>query len=264
LHASFWLVGPPASGKSRVIETLTQLMGNAHTALDLSALHTNSYQLANVPGKRVVTCAETPTNSILTDHLYKQLVSGDRMVARQIRREPIEFTPVCKIWWAMNVTPRNLDHSGAVNRRVLILPFNRQLEEYQIDRRFQEKLSAELSGIFNWALAGLRRLEHQGHFTVPQQVSQANSRYQSENDTENAFIEDWCVRTSEGAIRASDLYAAYRQWCRLNGHEPKTSARVAADWLRLGLGKKRGSPGVTYVGVVLTDEARQMVEAGGR
>ena len=257
---SFWLVGQPASGKSTFIDVLIQLMGNAYGVLDLSTLDRNGYQLADVPGKRIVLCSENATNTVIADNIYKQLVSGDEMIARQIHREPFRFRSQAKIWWGMNETPRNLDRSGAIDRRVLIIPFNRPIPECDQDPHMLNRLVEELSGIFNWALVGLERLRQNEQFTVPNQVAKAREEYRLENDTESAFVSDWCQVGKTDEVTATDLYAAYKLWCEHNGHRPKSKNKVGSDWKRLGFLADHTRNGTVYRGVSLTIVARKSIE----
>lgn len=259
-QSSFWLVGQPASGKSTLLRVLQALLGNAHVSIDLSMLATNQYQLADIPGKRVLTCTESATGSVLADNYYKALVSGEEMAVRQIRHETFRFKPQVKLWWAMNETPRNLDRSGAVERRIYIIPFNNPIPEAEQDIYLLSRLLAELPGIFNWALAGLRRLHKNGRFTQAEQAKDAREQYRKENDTEAAFVEEWCVTGETEQVSGSDLYAAYVKWCGRTGHKAKNMNKVAKDWQRLGFRRTHTMAGTVYEGVGLTIEARKNVE----
>src|SRR5690606_20060574 len=151
-------------------------------------------QIADVAGKRVVTFTEPKANAVLADNHYKRLVSQDTISTRQIYGKPFSFRPMCKVWGAMNETPRVIDRSDAIFNRVIILPMNRVIPEAERDRQLTDKLLSELAGIFNIALIGLKRLKHAGEFTVCTQSLSARQEYKAENDIEAAFVADWCVR----------------------------------------------------------------------
>jgi len=44
-------------------------------------------------------------------------------------------------------------------RRILVIEFPRTFSEEEMDRDLEGKLIGELSGIFNWALEGYKRLK---------------------------------------------------------------------------------------------------------
>lgn len=254
-RVSFWLVGESGTGKSILINTLQDLAGNSHVTIDLDQLTQNPYQLADIAGKRVVTFTEPKANSVLADNHYKRLVSQDAIMARQIFGKPFRFVPICKVWGAMNDLPRVIDRSDAIFNRVYIIPMNRVVPQEKRDNRLQEKLRAEMAGIFNMAVIGLKRIKHAKKFTRSQQVEMAREDYKAENDTELAFVEDWCIRDSESSIRAQELYDAYAAWCRRNGAMAKSSVKVSRDWQRLGFLKVKRNSSNLYIGIRLSEVA---------
>lgn len=258
-RVSFWLVGESGTGKSVLINTLQELAGNSHVTIDLDQLTQNPYQLADIAGKRVVTFTEPKANSVLADNHYKRLVSQDAIMARQIFGKPFRFVPICKVWGAMNDLPRVIDRSDAIFNRVYIIPMNRAVPVEQRDPRLQEKLRGEMAGIFNMALIGLKRIRRAKAFTRVQQVESAREDYKAENDTEKAFLDDWCIRDKEAKMNAQDLYDAYASWCKRNGAMAKSSTKVAKDWQRLGLVRIKTSRNFVYIGVRLSDGASSYV-----
>lgn len=257
----FWLHGQAATGKSTLLKAIKALLGTAAKELSLSTLQKNQYQLADIGGTRVITCSEAMSGSILADDHVKKLVSGEEIVARQIYHKPQRITPQCKLWWAMNELPQNLDRSEAIYRRLLLIPFRRPIPAEKRDLALFNKLTDELPGILNWALEGLERLHFNGHFTKVAQVDEAVVEYHQTNDTEALFLsdEEWIDEIGENVTRASDLYMAYKAYCERFGFEVKSAIKVAEDWKRLGLEKKRTSHANTY-NVSLTPQAQKIVD----
>lgn len=251
-RVSFWLVGESSTGKSTLLDVLIALAGDSHVAIDLDQLGQSAYQVADVAGKRVVTFTEPDSRSVLADSVYKRLVSQDVMSARQIFGKPFRFVPIAKVWGAMNDTPRVIDRSDAIYSRVIILPMNVRIPREKWDMDLNSKLRAELAGIFNWTLSGLKRLRMAGNFTRCDQVENARAQYKEENDTEMAFFRDCIQFNPDKAIQGQGLYDAYATWCKRNGVMAKSSTKVSKDWQRLGLRRKRVENGTVYVGAELT------------
>lgn len=251
LRASFWLIGPTASGKSTALKVLINLSGSGHQAIDLDAMKDNQYQMADVAGKRLVTFTEPDARSPLADGQYKRLVSSDTVSARQIHGRPFNFIPQCKLWGAMNDTPRVMDRSDAVYGRIIILPMLNAIPKDKWDLEIDDKLKAELPGIFNWALVGWKRLQQQGAFTRAAQSDQARDDYKAENDAEATYFMERLEKGERYFIKADELYQNYKSWCEENGFKPKNRNNVSKDWKRLGLIAKRETAGNFYYGARL-------------
>lgn len=242
-RTSFWCVGPSGTGKSTLINTLTMLAGDSHVAIDLDSLKDNQYQLADVAGKRLVTFSEPDSRQPLADGWYKRLVSKDPISARSPYGKPFHFVPMCKVWGSMNATPRVIDRSDAVYGRVIIIPMNKVIPHNQRDLQLEDKLRAELPGIFNWALQGLENLRVQGAFTQSAQSNTARDEYRAENDAEALYVSECCNTGESYQATNEHLYQDYKAWCLNNGYSPKHKASVGRDWKRLGFKQLRTTGG---------------------
>ncbi len=259
-RVSFWVWGPTGSGKSTLLNLLVALMESYHAPLDLNQLGTNRFLLARIAGKRLVTFGEADAQTKLADGMYKMLVSDDIIIADVKNREPIEFVPQCKIWWGMNNLPYVADRSGAIDSRVIILPMRQQIPREDWDLELDNKLKAELPGIFNFALEGLQRLRRQGDFTKVEQVESLRDEYRKSQDIYAAFLEDadWVI-LDDGKIEPTKLYKAFCAWANEMGIRHFASAHsIAREWERLKL-KRGNSMGRYYAGVSLTKKAAEAI-----
>ena len=165
-HVTFWCYGEGANGKGVLFHVLEQLGGTAAMPLNVGLLKREQYQLSMLAGKRIALCSEaSATDNLVEDALVKSLVGGDTMMVRQIRQEPFELRPTAKLWWAMNELPAVSDTSEGFWRRVRVIPFNQTFDGTSKMLDLKDKLDLELSGIFNWAMAGLRLLRNRGKFS---------------------------------------------------------------------------------------------------
>lgn len=258
-RASFWFVGASGTGKSTFVNLMVSMMKSYHTTIDLNQLATNRFLLSRVAGKRLVTSIEASAGVRLDDGIYKTLVSDDVVLADVKNREPIEFVPQCKIVWAMNNLPYVGDRSGAVDSRVIIVPMSRQIPREQWDLELDNKLLAELPGIFNWALEGLKRLRSQGAFTKALQAELLGDEYRKMQDIYHAFLHDdeWCVLDDDSLTEPTPLFKAFSGWCSEAGIKHYASRiSISREWERLGLGKKLTNNRRYYSGVQLTQKAK--------
>lgn len=258
-RVSFWIVGASGTGKSTLVNLMVALEKSYHTTIDLNQLATNRFLLARIAGKRLVTSIEASAGVKLEDGIYKTLVSDDVVLADVKNRDPIEFIPQCKIVWAMNNLPYLSDRSGAVDSRVTIIPMTRKIDRDEWDLQLDEKLLAEIPGIFNFSLEGLSRLRKQGHFTAVEQSATMSKEYRKLQDIYSAFLEDeqWCQL--EGKTTPTTLYKAFSAWCSENGiRHVASKISLSREWERLGL-ERGNSMGRFYAGVQLTEYAETKV-----
>ena len=249
-HVTFWCYGQGANGKGVLFHILEKLAGNAAMPLNVGLLRREQYQLAMLAGKRIALCSEaSATQNLVEDAIIKALISGDTISVRQIRREPFDLHPTCKLWWAMNELPAVADTSEGFWRRVRVIPFNRQFDvgERILDLKF--KLEDELSGIFNWAMFGLLKLQARRRFQEPQQVIDSTEKYREESNPVNIFIKEGFDPDREGKVQASALYDAYKNWCYKNGYKALSSRRFKYEMERLKYFHKKETHSNVYTGL---------------
>ena len=252
-QVSFWCYGGGANGKGTLFSVLQGLCGNSLTILDLSQLKRDRYQLADLAGKRVAICSEANTDQsqAVQDADLKTIIAGDPMKVRQIRERPFILYPKAKVWWAFNDLPNAKDTSQGFWRRVKVLPFNRHFATKDRIDDLPDMLMKEMPGIFNWALEGLFRLQDRGSFTEPKQIKNRTEEYQRESNTVGLFIDDVCVIGATEKVRATDLYAKYREWAKDNGFSQFSSRSFKREMIKLDFEHKHMNRGSFYQGVNL-------------
>jgi putative DNA primase/helicase len=106
-------------------------------------------------------------------------------------------------------------------------------EEHEMDLQLEEKLSLELSGIFNWALEGYRKLKGK-NFALRESGSMKldKQEYRSNMDSVRAFVKDHLTHSSDPNDRLvfKDTYNWYIQYCQTEG---KTDLRDKKEFKRI-------------------------------
>lgn len=250
---SFWMLGEGANGKSTMLYLLNSLAGSSALHLALGMLDKDRYQLSDIGGKRIIICTEAPETTV-AHTILKQIISGDPMNVRAIRGHPFVISPVAKVWWAMNNSPRVDDTSEGFWRKMKVIPFNRIFEVNERDKKLKFKLEKELPGIFNWAIKGLRRLEKEGEFTDCDQIDDATLQYREESNLAKEFLGECTNLVQAGITQTSELYQSYSRWCKDNGYKADSQKRVSADWRRLGLKRGKENGKRVWFGVELGED----------
>jgi phage/plasmid-associated DNA primase len=162
-------------------------------------------------------------------------------------REAVELVPTLKLLFLFNETPRFRDRSSGVWRRLLLVPFRRQLSEAEADPGLARHLAGELPGLLNWAIAGLRRLLEQNRFTACPVCQAALEQHRLHCDPVSQFVDEKCVLAAD--LKKGDrgvcdvpknvLYEAYAEWCLKSGHKPAAKNTFGGRIARLRGVKER-------------------------
>jgi putative DNA primase/helicase len=161
--------------------------------------------------------------------------------------------PTHKIFLVANHKPiiRGTDHG--IWRRVKLIPFEVTIPDDQQDRSLDKKLSAELPGILNWAVAGCQSWLRDG-LKYPEKVSLATRDYRDESDQLGKFIEERCVPIPGGKVKANLLFEAFKEWCEARNERPGTLTSFGHRITERGFTKDRLNTGVHYLGIELSTD----------
>jgi putative DNA primase/helicase len=85
--------------------------------------------------------------------------------------------------------------------------------------RLTAELLSEASGIFNWALKSLDRLRERGHFIQPESAREALRHLEELSSPVGAFVRDACTVGPEFEVEKDVLYAAWKDWCAVEGRD---------------------------------------------
>lgn len=213
------LLGPGSDGKSKVIKMLREIVGAKNcSAVPFAGLE-DQFQRAALFGKMLNIGAEVTTDALQSE-FFKAIVTGDSIQASFKHKDSFEFTPYCKLVYAMNKRPKVLDNSDGFFRRILPIQFKRQFLENDaaMDPDLEDKLMLEIDGIFAWALQGLHRLLEQKRFTTCEETADFILAYRRYNSPVMAFVQDCCEIENELESDLKDIYPAYKKYCRENGY----------------------------------------------
>jgi putative DNA primase/helicase len=170
-------------------------------------------------GNKLVNYA-SEINGKLETSIFKQLVSGEPVEARLPYGRPFILDSYAKMIFNCNNLPKDVEQTEAYFRRFLIIPFNVTIPEHEQDKQLAKKIiDAELPGVFNWVLDGLKRLLAQKKFTDSDIIRQTRAQYEKESDSARLFLEEANYTPSfEEYIAIKELYRQYQQFCQENGY----------------------------------------------
>ena len=152
--------------------------------------------------------------------MFKKIVSGNPLKGEYKGENIFFFKPYVKLFFSANEIPRMKDKTGAVLRRMVIIPFNARFtpDDPDYDPYIVTKLKSEESVqyLIRLGIAGLKRVLANKDFTHATVVAKALAAYELENNPILSFINDVTV---EGIVErpTDDVYKQYCVYCYENG-----------------------------------------------
>ena len=234
------LVGPTRSGKSTIGRVVTQLLGVANVTAPALADFGNRFGLEPLVGKSLAIVADARLSD-RTDQaaiVEKMLsISGEDVVTVDRKyREPWCGRLGTRLLLISNEAPILRDTSCALQNRFLVLRLTESFLGRE-DTGLGERLSAELAGIFNWALDGWHRLRARGHFEQPESAAEIIRAMSDLASPVSAFLRDRCLRSADLQVEQKRLHQALGEWLVEQGRDGRkiTQNRFTRELSTLGI-----------------------------
>lgn len=258
-QCAFFLYGTGRNGKSTFIDIIRDIFGDYAANIQPETIMVRSNQstainsdIARLKGARLVTSVEPNEGVRINEGLLKQLTGDDTVTARKLYGDEFEFKPEFKLWMATNHKPVIRGTDTGIWRRIHMIPFTVQIPEEKIDRRLKYKLSAELTGIFRWAVEGCLLWQKEG-LKMPRAVLEEVREYRREMDVISAFVEDKCTVGKGLSVKSSQLFAAYLNWAEQNNEYRMSSTKFGME-LAKRFEKVKGRGCNYYSGITLDEQ----------
>lgn len=213
---SFVLLGPARTGKSTLLWVVEYLLLGKKNVSNIPWQEIgDKFKTAELLGKLANVFSDLPSKSIDDTGIFKVVTGEDYLMAEKKNKNPFKFRPFARLVFSCNELPKNyVDRTEGFYRRLIIVPFNRQIEKNKIDKALKYKFQREKEGILNWALEGLRRLyENNFEFSENELTDQVKKEYKRENNNVISFVEECCEIDSLFSCSRIEIYEAYKEFC---------------------------------------------------
>ena len=218
LGKAFILTGDKSNGKSTFLDLIKTMLGEKNiSALDLRELG-DRFNTAMLFGK-CVNAGDDIGDEFLQGNsvaIFKKIVTGNRVKAERKGESPFEFEPYVKLLFSANDMPRMRDKTGAVLRRLVMIPFNATFSKNDPDYdpyiKYKLIQDESIEYLIAIGIQGLKRVLHNNDFTTSKKVTVALAEYEEENNPILAFINE----VGKDAIvnqPTQEVYLRYSVFC---------------------------------------------------
>ena len=238
---ALFLYGKGSNGKSMLLEFLQKFFKEHLSTLSYDNLFSR-FGPANLKGKLVNIYDDTTVSFTKETSNLKNMIAGGQLEAEFKGKDHFTFINVARMIFSSQETPKTSDHSDAWYGRWFFVKFPNKFKPSNLKKtEIQKALSEELPGIFNWMIAGLKRLMAQDGFSDSEALFISSQEYRGQNDSVAMFMTNMCVYDkSHSGTTINTLYKIYNVWAEYEGLRP-LSKRTFADRIEdLGYIKKKG------------------------
>lgn len=267
------LQGTGANGKSVIQKVLSGMFGEDEMLnIKLGQFARTGDEglraVASMEGKRLLHCTESSKSDFKDMSTIKAISSGEPLAGRaiggnirQYQRPPLLLCNSNYRWSADDFVNRDDSEDISVQRRAVIINFEKSIPVEKRDAMLADKMKEEYAGIFAWIVKGLVDLKESG-WRLPETSSgeidvilaRMKSTVLSPNGAKvDGSIIEWLQRKTcypeqavgqkRRAIRertASELYFNYTLFCKDIGVKPASLNKLGRDITAMGYEKKRG------------------------
>ena len=213
--------GSGANGKGVTYGALLHALGDYAAAAEPELFTsrdgshpTGQYDLR---GRRFVVVSESDRDRRLAEATMKRLTGGDRIKARLMRRDFVEFTPSHLAVMVTNHLPRVAGDDEAIWRRMRVVPFSVVVPAERRDPRLGEALELEADAVLAWAVAGWQDYTGRGGLAEPDNVLVATQAYRVDNDAVARFLAECCHQGEQLRAGVTDLHQRWTTWAQQDG-----------------------------------------------
>lgn len=223
IQKSFILLGPGRTGKSYLLDTLRQFVGDANAcSVSLTNLTSNRFAGADLHGKLLDVVNEMDSGELISSDLFKQITGGSKDPIRAERKyeHSFSFINFAKLCFATNKLPKTCDDTTGFYRRFEIIRCDHVFKAEEYDAETLDHLTdpEELSGFFNAVISMLPGLLERRAFTNEMSPEKAKQIWE-ENSVPIADFADRFIDTNavDQQIPKADLYGWFLKYCNLVG-----------------------------------------------
>lgn len=224
-HKFFLFYGTGGNGKSVLINILIALVGKGNYSTvpirDLSRIFSRielKDKALNISSEN-----ESMNGKRFDSQNIKAIASGDTISAEHKGKQAVNFKPFCKLIFSVNTLPSISDKSEGLMRRMVIIPFEKSysIDDGTADIHLEEKLKAEMAGIFNLAVRGLKHLQKNDfRFTKCKKIEEYLNEFERLINPYMLFWEECIefVEDDEDIQRTlkTDVYNEFINWANDN------------------------------------------------
>ncbi len=233
LGKAFIMIGDKSNGKSTFLDMVRTLLGeNNISSLDLKELG-DRFSTVMMLSKLANIGDDIEDEWMPNASTFKKIVTGDRLTCEQKGLPKFEFNPYCKLLFSANNIPRIKDKTGAVLRRLIIIPFDAKFSSTDPDFdpyvKYKLREAEPIEYLINIAIKGLKRVLENRKFSTSEKVEKEIQEYDAMNNPIIGFVQEIGIDAIENEP-TKHTYRQYQEYCISNSLQPLSNIQFSRDF----------------------------------
>lgn len=237
LSVAMFLTGEKANGKSTYLTMLQDVLGVSNVSnLGLDEID-ERFSVASMFGK-LANIGDDINDDFLHGKSiahFKKIVSGNMVKAEHKGQDAFFYKPTVKLIFSANQIPRMKDRTGAVLRRMVIIPFNakftKQDHDYDPYIGWKLKDAEVMKYLVKLGIEGLKKIISNRGFSSCAKVDAELKEYTEYNNPILLFLKE----TERDEIlneQTKMVHSAYEMFCHDNGFQSMGLANFSKEITR--------------------------------
>lgn len=228
MASCFILTGAGRNGKSTFLDLIKEVVGKENsTSVDFKELGRN-FGIGGLANKLVSLAGDISNQRINDSDMFKKIVAGDMVRVDEKYEKKYDTVLFSTLFFSANELPRSPDTTDAFYRRLVIIPFNANLEKVSkvegmlFKKKLLDKESLEYTA-YKAVMAIKQVLDTSQDFTEPDVCKEEKQKYKILNSS----VLTWETERDEDIIgqESNSLYEEYEVWTDMNGYKPVGKSR---------------------------------------
>jgi putative DNA primase/helicase len=245
IEKAVMMIGTGRNGKGKTISLMKKFIGPQNcSSVPLQNLETDTFSKCSLHKKLANLAGDIDERALKHTGSFKNLTGRDIISADRKFKTRIHFENYAKMVFAANQLPRTKDLSEGFFMRWVLLEFPYKfvkeavyesvtdvLEKQYLKIRDPDIINKiateeELSGLLNWALVGLARLQKQKDFSYSKSTDDVKRMWLRKSDSFTAFCMDNLEEKYGNEIPKSEIRHCYNEYCKRHKLRPVSDLQI--------------------------------------
>ena len=267
MKAFLLLLGDTDTGKSTLMNVLTELLGDYSCPLGIKSFAKPTWQgqsnahtrdLMRLPGSRFAYAVESDEQTTLDVARIKAMTGGEPQLLAGLYQNERKHNVTWKLWFGTNTAPKVADESDATWTRMQSIPHpvrfwradddGKPAGAHIQDPYLWDDLREELPGILTLAVTWAREYVRSRGQLLPLPQSGLDLRTELHEDDEIAAWFEMEMRIDQGS-ECANPYPAYDQWAARHDEKAINQTLFGRRLVKRATSKRKVGPTVHYLGI---------------